>query len=96
MTKEFLNSIGMMTLDEYKEIHGDNKETEDTFYRTVLRQTDETLIVAFESFLAVFDDSTALTLVSNLFRWASDVLTSLREYLAARKEAREHLADNRK
>lgn len=93
MTREFLESIGLVPLDEYIEQNaeiGVDTATRD-FYLLVLQRTDETVLTIFESYISVFKNSTALNLVANLIRWAADTLSTVSETLAARAEARDGL-----
>ena len=90
MTREFLASIGLVPLDEFIQQNaeiGADTATQD-FYRLVLQRTDETILGLFESFVGVFKNSSALNLVSNLLKWASDSISTVTETLSARAEAR--------
>ena len=94
MTREFLESIGLVPLDEFIASRPPDEDvqlaTED-FYRLVIQRTDETILTLFESYISVFKNSTALNLVANLIRWAADTLSIVTETLAARAEARDGL-----
>lgn len=94
MTRKFLESIGMPTIDEYVEENAEFGKPEESFYLDVLHRTDEASIGILESFLNVFQDSTALTLVGNLIKWAAQTLPLFGEMLSARAECREALNDN--
>lgn len=94
MTNEFLASIGMPTLEEFIQDNEEFGRAEESFYREVLRRTDESSSAIFESFINVLQDSTALTLVGNLLKWAMQTLPLFGEMLSARAECREALNDN--
>ena len=94
MTREFLESIGLVPLDEFVADRPADFSSEDAtkdFYLLVIQRTDETVLTLFESYISVFKNSTALNLVANLIRWAADTLSTVTETLAARAEAREGL-----
>jgi hypothetical protein len=91
MTKEFLESIGLPTLEEYEAENAEFGKATESFYREVLNRTQTTTDGMLESFISVFKDSTALTLVGNLIKWAASVLPGIRETIEARAECREAL-----
>ena len=91
MTEKFLRSIGMKPLAEYKLDFDDSEDTERMFYQTVLLKTDEAITSTMESFFAVFSESTALTLVGNLLKWAATAIPAITETMEARTEARDAL-----
>lgn len=91
MTREFLESIGMPTMEEFVQKDTEMKNASEVFYCEVLRRTDEASSEILESFLSVLQDSTALTLVGNLIKWAASVLPGIRETIEARAECREAL-----
>ena len=93
MTQQFLESIGLPSLDAYVVEIGDQSVAVRSFYEEVLRRTDDKLDELLESFVAVFNDSTALTLAANLIKWATSALPGMSEMLAARAEARQAKGD---
>lgn len=46
---EILNKYNMVSLDEYKSIFGDTTDTEKTFYKTFLFQTDDVPKIVIEA-----------------------------------------------
>lgn len=81
-------------MEEFVQKDTEMKNASEVFYREVLRRTDESSSAIFESFINVLQDSTALTLVGNLLKWAMQTLPLFGEMLSARAECREALNDN--
>lgn len=80
-------------MEEFVQKDTEMKNASEVFYCEVLRRTDEASSEILESFLSVFQDSTALTLVGNLIKWAAQTLPSFGEVLSARAECRSALND---
>lgn len=93
MTQSFLENIGLPALEQYIAEIGDRDIAVRSYYEEVLRRTEDKLDELIESFVEVFQDSTALTLAANLIKWASFAIPGMRETLAARAEARQELGE---
>lgn len=78
-------------MEEFVQKDTEMKNASEVFYCEVLRRTDEASSEILESFLSILQDSTALTLVGNLIKWAASVLPGIRETIEARAECREAL-----
>ena len=86
---ELLKKYHMAVLEEYKQIFGDNIDTERVFYETFLKQTDHIPAKLFEAFIETMTSDNVS--IGNMIKFLKDVKTEYADVLAARKTAREEI-----
>lgn len=91
MTKEILAKYNMIPLDEYKKEFDDTTETEVSFYKTFLAQTDHIPNKIIEKLTENLADATLATFVSVFLQFVVSVRTEYKEVLQYRKLAREKI-----
>ena len=87
--QELLKKYHMKSLDEYKQIHGDNLDAETTFYQTFLIQTDHIPLKIIEAYTVYMVENNVN--VGNMKKFFEDVKEEYGEILEARKFAREEI-----
>ena len=86
ITKETLQKYNMVTLEEYKQMFGNNIDTEKMFYETFLRQTDHIPAKLFEDFIETMTSGSVN--IGSMIKFFKEVKTEYADVLAARKTAR--------
>lgn len=81
----------MVSLEEYKEMFGDTVDTEFTFYKTFLIQTDHIPLKIFENFIENMATASLGETFIVVLKFFKDVKVTYNEVLAARKFAREEI-----
>lgn len=85
---ELLKKYNIAVMEEYKQISGDNTDTEKMFYETFLRQTDHIPLKIFESFIENMATASLAETFVVVLKFFRDVKITYADVLAARKTAR--------
>ena len=91
ISNELLKKYNMMTLEEYKEIFGDSKETELTFYKTILIQTDHIPNKITEQLVENLAGCTIINFIEVFLQFIVSIKTTYKDILECRKFAREQI-----
>lgn len=91
ITAEMLKKYNMTTLGHHKKCFGDNTDTEKTFYKTFLMQTDHIPLKIFESFIENIATASVLEMPNVIIGFFKDIKVTYNEVLTARKTAREEI-----
>ena len=89
ISTELLNKYHMVVLEEYKQIFGDNVDTEKMFYETFLKQTDHIPLKIIEAYTVFMVENNVN--VGSMKKFFEDVKEQYGEILEARKFAREEI-----
>lgn len=89
MNIELLKKYNMIPLEKYKVMFGDSIDTEKTFYKTFLIQTDHIPLKIFEDYIVYMVDNNVN--VGNMKKFFADVKEEYADVLEARKFAREEI-----
>lgn len=85
---EVLKKYNMNSLEEYKAVFGDTKNTEITFYETFLQQTDYIPNKIIEILLEDMANATLTNFIEVFFNFIKAVRIEYKEVLEYRKKAR--------
>lgn len=90
-SEEILKKYNMVSMEQYKQMFGDNIQTEITVYQTFLLQTDHIPNKIIEKLVEDLASATILNMVEVFLKFIISIKTEYREILELRKYAREEI-----